>query len=431
MPFQVQSIFKKATSLSAGLFYAGMSLSQNTAIANDNGAVFHSDKRPEQTSIVLNQGLEESLKSTSNIENFILGEEGGLLGPLLNRAGFSNSYLFSTMVPALLEAGLDPARLPRHQKVKFYRSYDGEFAYIEFPNAEHGLDSIVYDTQKSQAVKIDKAYDLKTHFLEGQITSSFYETLAGQNAPDKVIRDLIYLYSWDVNWARDLRKGDSISVLFSYPVRDEDSRPVTNQSDITYARLVRRGEPVELFAYETIDGNRDYYKADGTNIRGPLLRTPIDGARLSSGFNPRRLHPIYDIIRPHNGADFAAPVGTPIYAGGDGIVTYLDWKGPNGRLIRIQHAGGYMTGYAHLSGFKSDLEEGDRVKQGQVIGFVGQTGTATGPHLHYAIKYKERWVDPMKVEMPTGTKLEGRELENFKNWRNQVKEEVAQYTLSF
>lgn len=432
--FSAKDHFKSPSAVLAGLFYATLSSGQSYAEpAPDSMEISASQTSATSTpyNLVVTENALNTGGNTFDIKTYTLGDEGGLLGPLLSRHGISNRYLLTTLLPALRDSGVDPNRLSTSQRIRFHNDSHGKPVYIEFPSNEDGLKSVLYDFRNSRAQEITKNHHFLHDFIEGRINSSFYETLAEQDAPDQLIRQLIHIYSWDVNWARDMRRGDTISVLFSYPVRNEDNTPLLDQPEVTYSKLTVKGEPVELFLFKNEEGTPKYYKHDGTSIEGPLLRTPIDGARLSSHFNPRRLHPVHKYRRPHNGTDFAAPVGTPIYAGGDGTIAFMGWKGPNGRLMRIQHGGNYMTGYAHMSGFKSGLEKGDQVRQGDIIGYVGQTGTATGPHLHYAIKQHGRWVDPMTVEMPEGDKLSGEALESFRAQQSEIKEKLEQYCPCF
>ena len=172
------------------------------------------------------------------------------------------------------------------------------------------------------------------------------------------------------------------------------------------------GSVKPLYEFELRPGRSDYFDDRGRSAKRPLLRTPIDGARLSSGFGKRR-HPILGYTKVHRGVDFAAPTGTPIYAAGDGIITFRGRKGAYGKYIRIRHAAGYSTAYAHMSRYKKGVTQGRRVKQGEVIGYVGSTGRSTGPHLHYEILVRGRQTNPLTIKMPSGITLKGQDLARF------------------
>lgn len=231
-------------------------------------------------------------------------------------------------------------------------------------------------------------------------------TRAGIPAP--VLVEMIRAYSWDVDFQRDVRRGDGFEVLYE---RHHDRRgEVVHNGRILFATLTLRGVRHAIYLHTTGDGVSDYFDDKGHSARKALMRTPIDGARLSSGFG-RRKHPILGYNKMHRGLDFAAPRGTPIYAAGDGTVTAAGRNGGFGNYVRIRHNARYSTAYAHMT--RIATRKGRRVKQGQVIGYVGSTGSSTGPHLHYEILTDGRQVNPLKVKMPSGRRLKGDELARF------------------
>ena len=241
----------------------------------------------------------------------------------------------------------------------------------------------------------------------GRIDSSLY--VAGVNAglPQSTLAELIQIFSFDVDFQRDIRRGDTFGLLFDE--YSDDSGRVVKSGDILLAEMVLSGKPMRLYRYESRDGRVDYYDAKGKSVRKALLRTPIDGARISSGFGKRR-HPILGYTRMHKGLDFAARRGTPIYAAGDGVIEYAGRNGGYGKYVRIRHNGTYKTAYAHMHRYGRGIRKGHRVRQGQVIGYVGSTGRSTGPHLHYEVHKSGRQVNPRSVKLPSGRKLKGREL---------------------
>ena len=199
---------------------------------------------------------------------------------------------------------------------------------------------------------------------------------------------------------------------------------VVNNGEIQYAKLTLRGTELPLYRFETPEGNLDYFNTKGESVRKALMKTPIDGARLSSRFGNRK-HPILGYTRLHAGVDFAAPRGTPIYAAGDGTVTVAGTNGGYGKYIKIRHNGTYSTAYAHLNGYARGVRKGKRVRQGQVIGYVGSTGRSTGPHLHYEIHRNGKQINPLGLKLPSGEKLKGQTLEAFLSLRDTVDRQFA------
>jgi murein DD-endopeptidase MepM/ murein hydrolase activator NlpD len=251
---------------------------------------------------------------------------------------------------------------------------------------------------------------------EGVIENSLY--VAGRDAgvPAVVIARMIRLLSWDVDFQRDIRSGDSFEVMYERVI-DKSGKPVYDGA-VTYAALTLSGKRINIYRHELEDGTVDYFDETGKASRKALMRTPIDGARLSSTFGKRK-HPILGFTRMHKGVDFAAPSGTPIYAAGNGTVVYAGRKGGYGNYLRVRHNGTFETAYAHLKGFARGVRTGKRVEQGQIIGYVGTTGNSTGPHLHYEVMTGGKQVNPLRVKMPSGRTLDGKELARFLEHREE------------
>lgn len=256
---------------------------------------------------------------------------------------------------------------------------------------------------------------------EGTITSSLFQNGVEAGLPVPVLIELIKAYSYDVDFQRDIQPGDSFEVMFERE-STEDGRTV-REGNVQYAALTLSGQRREIYRYEDTTGDVDYYDANGHSVRKALLRTPINGARLSSGYGMRH-HPILGYGKMHKGIDFAAPIGTPIYAGGDGVIERAGPFSSYGNYVRIRHNSEYHTAYAHMQRIAKGIAPGKRVKQGDVIGYVGTTGRSTGPHLHYEILKNGKHVNPQKVRFPTGRVLEGKELALFKE---SIKETRAAY----
>ncbi|MGU3494974.1 peptidoglycan DD-metalloendopeptidase family protein [Xanthobacteraceae bacterium A53D] len=245
-----------------------------------------------------------------------------------------------------------------------------------------------------------------------RLYESLYETALRNEVPRNVIADLVRIYSFDVDFQRRMKPGDNFEVLYS----DDTSA----DSEVLYATLTTGGETRRYFRFQTQDdGVVDYYDEEGKSAKKFLVRKPMAGGILRSHFGYRR-HPILGISKLHTGVDWSGPVGTPIYAAGNGTVTYATWKSGYGRHTEIQHANGYVTTYSHQSGFAKGLKEGQQVRQGQLIGYLGSSGLSTGPHLHYEVKINGSFVDPMRVRLPRGRALEGKMLSEFKKERERV-----------
>ncbi|NNE84568.1 MAG: M23 family metallopeptidase [Alphaproteobacteria bacterium] len=244
----------------------------------------------------------------------------------------------------------------------------------------------------------------------GQIESSLFVAARDAGIPARVLAELIRIYSFDIDFQRDIWQGDKFELMFEQ-FRGENG-DVVHEGEIFYAKLTLRDTETPLYRYETTAGNLDYFNSKGNSVRKTLMRTPVDGARLSSRFGKRK-HPILGYTRMHAGVDFAAPTGTPIYAAGNGTIVQAGRNGGYGNYIRIRHNGTFQTAYAHLSKFARKTRKGARVKQGQVIGYIGTTGRSTGPHLHYEVLRNGRQINPRSVRIPSGEKLKGAELKKF------------------
>ena len=257
---------------------------------------------------------------------------------------------------------------------------------------------------------VDRPLDRVLQRTAGTINSNLYNAALAAGMPNQVLMEMVHIFSFDVDFQREIQHGDRFEVLYE-AVFNMAGEFVEN-GPILYATLEVGERVVELFRYEPDEGPADYLDAKGASVRKALMRTPINGARLSSGYGMRR-HPILGYTKKHLGVDFAAPVGTPIYAGGDGTITMVGWHGNFGKYVRIRHNSTYSTGYAHLSGYAKGMKKGKRVRQGQVIAYVGSTGMSTGPHLHYEVMRGNKRINPMTLKLPSGRKLEGHELASF------------------
>ena len=273
------------------------------------------------------------------------------------------------------------------------------------------------------ALKTDIELETRLVAQEGVIDSSLFAAGEAAGVPSSVLGDLIFIYSWDVDFQRDVQRGDRFRLLYEELV--DDKGEVVKYGRVLTADLAVRGQDNPVYRMQLKDGTIDYFKPDGMSVKRALLRTPVDGARISSGFGLRR-HPILGYNKMHKGVDFAAPSGTPIYAAGDGVIEKIGPWSSFGNYIRIRHRNGIKTAYAHLKGFKKGLRVGSRVKQRDVIGYVGTTGRSTGPHLHYEVHLNGEKVNPRGVKLPTGIQLKGSELAALKSKINEYDTQLAQ-----
>nr|WP_051329839.1 M23 family metallopeptidase [Niveispirillum irakense] len=314
-----------------------------------------------------------------------------------------------------LRAVYDPRRMKSGQPIEvlFDRTEgDGKFVGFAFQPAVERSVSVSFDGVRFQAAEVAKKLERRPIAARGEINSSLFESGRQAGVPMAVLAALIRNYSYDVDFQRDIQPGDQFEILYEQIVT-EDGEVASGAGDILYASLTLSGKKKAIYRYEDSQGVAEYFNAMGESVRKALLRTPIDGARLSSGFGMRR-HPVLGYGKMHKGIDFAAPTGTPIYAAGAGVVEEAGSKGSYGNYIRVRHNNQISTAYAHMSRFGTGMRRGARVSQGDVIGYVGTTGRSTGPHLHYEILKGGQQVNPLSVDMPTGRNLDGKELKRFK-----------------
>lgn len=256
--------------------------------------------------------------------------------------------------------------------------------------------------------------------VSGRIDGSLYLSAKRQGAPDEVIAGLAQMFAFDVDFQREIFGGDEFEAIFE--VSYDESGKLVAGGEVLYGRLKWRGRAKEkgYYRFALEDGARaDYFDASGESARRLLMKTPIDGARLSSGFGTRR-HPILGYAKAHKGVDFAAATGTPIMAAGDGVVERAGPYGSFGNYVSIRHAQGYKTAYAHMNSIRKGVRAGARVRQGEVIGTVGSTGRSTGPHLHYEVHYKNSAVNPQSLKIATGYELGGKDLARFRIERDRI-----------
>ena len=261
------------------------------------------------------------------------------------------------------------------------------------------INSILIEiTDKISIKKISKDVELIQSFKSGVIKTSFYEAALEAEIPDSIIMDFAYIFGWDVDFIFDIREGDSFNVIYETPYSEGEK---VKNGDIILAKFVNRGETYSANRFFLNENDKEFFDDNGNNLQKAFLRAPLDFAYISSHFNPNRMHPVLHTIRAHNGVDYAAKTGSPVRTTGNGTVHYSGRRNGCGNEIVIKHSNDYSTRYCHLSKFKSGIKKGTKVIQGETIGFVGSTGLATGPHLHYEFKIGNKHVDPVKLQLPS------------------------------
>ena len=246
--------------------------------------------------------------------------------------------------------------------------------------------------------KVQKNVELITSFKSGVIESSFYQSAIDSDIPDSVIMDFAYIFGWDVDFVFDIREGDSFHVIYDTPYSEGEK---VKNGDIVIAKFINNGNTYYANRFFSNNKKKEYFDADGNNMQKAFLRAPLNFAYISSHFNPNRMHPILHTIRAHNGVDYAAKRGSPVRTTGDGNISFVGRKNGCGNEIVIKHSNEYTTRYCHLERFEKNIKKGKKVSQGDTIGFVGSTGLATGPHLHYEFKVGNKHTNPIKVKLPS------------------------------
>ena len=349
---------------------------------------------------------------------------GDTLGILMEKTGLKGDDYVAAM--KAIKEYVDPQSIrPGHQiKVSYIRLGD-ENTLEEISYVEDSLTQIVLAQDENDvwvAEKKERPVEVKTYAAKTQIDNSLFADLGKAGVPDGIINKMIQAYSWNVDFQRDIWGGEHVELL--YETKETEDGSYVRSNRLMFAKLTLRDKEIPIYLFKKKDGFETYFEPDGQSIRRALMRTPVDGARLSSGYGKRR-HPVLGYAKMHKGVDFAAPTGTPIYAAGDGVVERANRFSSFGNYIKIRHNDTYKTAYAHLNGFAKGVRAGTRVKQGQVIGYIGTTGRSTGPHLHYEVHKNGRQVNPHSVDLPLGEKLKGTDLANFKNQIGRYDEKYA------
>lgn len=438
----VLAAMEPAAGLEAGHLFAlaGKAMQANkdvlTSSHRDVSGNLRRNPQTIQTAAMINQDLEdeEALASghavaTGPRQVRLQVGKGDTLAGVLQDAGVS--YDEAAHVVKAVAKHVNPRNIKAGQSLDLSLEPDDEGASLQFAKA-----SFVIDPLRTLYIERKGDGDIKSHLDEKEvkevrearrvvIDGSLYGSADRAGLPDNITANAIRMFSYAVDFQRDVKEGDSLDVL--YDTYETDDGYVAKTGDIIYARMVLGGREFMLYRYQGKDGNADYYTPEGKSIRKStgLMKTPVAFGRVTSGFGSRR-HPVLGYTKMHKGIDFGAPVGTPIYAAANGVVERASRFSSYGNYVKIKHSSKLATAYAHMSRYAAGIRPGVKVKQGQVIGYVGATGRVTGPHLHYEIFVNNVQVNPTSVKVAVDDTLKGNELKNFREHIRRLGQEYAE-----
>ena len=304
-------------------------------------------------------------------------------------------------------------------KIKFlFDNKENEIVKFEFPitKSKRILLSKLKNQEEFFYSEIITNLNKKLLLKEGSIKSSLYKSAVSKNIKPNIIVQFANIFGFQVDFQRDIRKNDTYQIL--YEIFEDDNGKFFSTGSIIFANLTLSGQDNSFYKFN-YEGKEDFFDVNGKSVRKALMKTPINGARLSSPFGMRK-HPIDGFNKMHRGTDFAAPMGTPIMASGDGKVIRARWCGGGGNCVKIKHNSSYTTVYAHMSKFAASIFEGARVKQGQIIGYVGSTGKSTGPHLHYEVIFNGKRINSQTLKLPSGKILKNKNRKLFEVERIKI-----------
>lgn len=358
-------------------------------------------------------------------EDIVTVEKGDNFIGILQKIGMEYQEAHQ-IVESLKKSGYDVRNLRVGQKINITKTVDvpfGELLSVDKIAFEPSADTkytIVRNEDEKYVAEVEQL-ELQTEnkVVRGVIYSSLAASMNKAGIPQSILGNFTNIFAYKVNFRSDIKAGNTFKVLYDRKVAPNGK--VVKNGDILYAELNLGKEKIALYRYKDKNGVIDYYDTKGVVLKRTLDRKPMEfrSARISSRFGWRR-HPILQRRILHSGVDYAAPQGSRIYASGDGVVQRAQWVGGYGKYVVIRHNSEYSTGYAHMSGFARGIKPGVRVKQGQVIGYVGSTGRSTGPHLHFEVIKNGKKVDPLKIKAATGTNLAGNELKKFKEEMRRI-----------
>ena len=306
------------------------------------------------------------------------------------------------------------------------------FTYL---NEEIVQIEIIKDTSSSLVINIDEDVSLEkvfkspekvSSFKTGIIETSFYEAGLKAGIPDSIIMDFAYIFGWDIDFIFDVRKGDRFSVIFETEFSQGEK---ISSGDVVFAEFINKNNRYIAQRFYDEEQGKQYFNENGDNVKKAFLRAPLDFAYISSHFNPNRMHPILHRIKAHNGVDYAAKRNTPVKASGDGVISFVGKKSGYGRTLEIKHGGDIKTLYAHLEKFNPQSKVGSKVKQGDIVAYVGDSGQATGTHLHFEFWQGNKRTDPVKVKLPSAKPINQNQINSFNNLLSLNINKLNKYTL--
>ncbi|MBE0484774.1 peptidoglycan DD-metalloendopeptidase family protein [Marinobacter sp.] len=340
-------------------------------------------------------------------------KSGDTLSSLFRKAGFNNGVMLSVIHGKGEATKLQ--RLYAGEDIRFGIDSDGQLVGVELQRSR--LESLnISKTDEGFVGKTEvRSPEPRPAFAGGVIDGSLYLAARDAGLNDRLTMELAGIFGWDIDFVYDVRKGDSFEVVYEELYLDGEK---FDTGRILSARFINRGNENVALLYTDSNGDTDYYTPEGKSMRKAFLRVPIN-ARLSSPFNLQRRHPVLDVVRPHEGTDYAAPPGTPIKAAGSGRVQFAGWRGGYGRTVVLQHGDNITTLYAHMSRLGKGIKNGTRVKQGDTIGYVGSSGMVTGPHLHYEFRVNGVAKNSRTVKLPDAKPVPSKEMARFRQFTDQ------------
>ena len=390
-----------------------------------------SDKEVNITKILPNDNSSDQGKFEDDLglsveyiyEDLVTIKAGQTFGDLINDYDIPDSEKFR--ISQLLSEKIDLKQLNIGTEIKITFLKKNNFIEIKKINILDKKNNQIQILKKDDKYEIDSSSVLaftKNILKEIVINESLYKSAINADVPPNIIMQFVNLYGFDVDFQREIRNGNIIKIY--YEVFLDNKLNIRKAGNIKFASLALSKNTYELYKYTTNDNNKsEYFDAVGKSAVKALMKTPINGASLSSGYGMRK-HPILGYDRLHQGVDFAAPTGTPIMAAGTGFIEKIGMNGGAGNYIKIKHINGYKTAYGHMNKFAAGLKKGSKVTQGQTIGFVGSTGMSTGPHLHYEVIFNNKKINPMKMKLPSGRKLKGKILDDFIKYASDLNKEM-------
>ncbi len=399
--------------ISAVAYYLSVSFNDNNYIQEPNEVIKIQNDSAEE---------EDSLNLFFSFLEYYELEEGDTFISTLKKTNLNDREIDQLIIAAKDSMEINQLRIGT--RIEIISELIKEKRIIKevviYPDSEEKISVLRIDDKFTVRKDVKTLYS-ELVFHEVEIDKSIYSSLKNINVPDNIIMSFVQLFSFDIDFQRDIRNKHQIKILFEQ-FKDKDDKLIKTGS-IFFAEIVMTKDAYELYKFED-DNDTEYFNSDGKSATKALMKTPINGARLSSAYGMRK-HPILGYNKKHMGVDFAAPIGTPIMAAGTGHIEYVGTNGGAGKYIRIKHLNGYKTSYSHLSSYASGIKKNVRVKQGQTIGYVGSTGLSTGPHLHYEVIFNGEKINPMKMKLPSGKKLKGTSLNNFLAERDRINSEIS------